>query len=52
MKFTIEQDTLEKIATYLTAKPWNEVNGLINLISKAEPIKEDAVKVETSSAEN
>lgn len=40
MKFTVEKDTLEKVLNYLSTKPWREVNELVALLSKVEPVKE------------
>lgn len=40
MKIAVEKDTLEKVVTYLSTKPWAEVQGLIVLLSKSEMIEE------------
>lgn len=38
-QFVITKDLAEKIANYLTTRPWAEVNELIVGITKLEPLK-------------
>ena len=41
MKFIVEQEVLEKTVTYLASRPWQEVNPIIALLAKVEPLKEE-----------
>lgn len=41
-KMLISLETLNKLAAYLSTKPWNEANPLLSLLTQLEEYKEPA----------
>ena len=42
MKFKIDQADAQKIMDYLVSKPFIEVQALVAILSKLEPVKEES----------